>query len=147
LRIANRDGVAKPAICPQSVLLIYNSPSGSERGPVALPVFKIGRSPLTRGGWVRLPGASANLRSRMKAKVARRSGVPTRHALQLSAFSNQRPHNSVGVTEVLQHRVGSRGAQILDGVAAGRNRHRSRAGECRARHVQWRIADHHRVSG
>ena len=35
---------------------------GSERGPVALPVFKIGRSPLTRGGWVRLPGASANLR-------------------------------------------------------------------------------------
>src|SRR5262249_45429835 len=25
-------------------------------------VFKIGRSPLTRGGWVRLPGASANLR-------------------------------------------------------------------------------------
>ncbi len=32
---------------------------GSERGPVALPVFKIGRSLLTRGGWVRLPGASA----------------------------------------------------------------------------------------
>ena len=32
---------------------------GSERGPVALPVFKIGRSPPTRGGWVRLPGASA----------------------------------------------------------------------------------------
>ena len=26
---------------------------------MALPVFKIGRSPLTRGGWVRLPGASA----------------------------------------------------------------------------------------
>src|SRR5438132_14364482 len=35
---------------------------GSERGPVVLPVFKIGRSPLTRGGWVRLPGASASLR-------------------------------------------------------------------------------------
>ena len=34
---------------------------GSERGPVALPVFKIGRSPLTRGGWVRLPGASATI--------------------------------------------------------------------------------------
>ena len=33
---------------------------GSERGPVALPVFKIGCSPLARGGWVRLPGASAN---------------------------------------------------------------------------------------
>jgi len=40
----------------------YNfDPCGSERGPVALPVFKIGRSPLTRGGWVRLPGASASL--------------------------------------------------------------------------------------
>ena len=36
---------------------------GSERGPVALPVFKIGRSPQSRGGWVRLPGASAILRS------------------------------------------------------------------------------------
>src|SRR5205823_4910325 len=36
---------------------------GSEWGPVVLPVFKIGRSPLTRGGWVRLPGASASLRS------------------------------------------------------------------------------------
>ena len=28
---------------------------------MALPVFKIGRSPLARGGWVRLPGASAKL--------------------------------------------------------------------------------------
>ena len=40
------------------------SNNGSERGPVALPVFKTGCSLLTRGGWVRLPGASANLRSR-----------------------------------------------------------------------------------
>src|SRR5207245_1379170 len=32
---------------------------GSERGPVALPVFKIGCSPFIRGGSVRLRGASA----------------------------------------------------------------------------------------
>ena len=30
---------------------------------MVLPVFKIGRSPLTRGGWVRLPGASATNQS------------------------------------------------------------------------------------
>ena len=33
---------------------------------MALPVFKIGRSPPTRGGWVRLPGASANFSMRRK---------------------------------------------------------------------------------
>ena len=39
---------------------------GSERGPVALPVFKIGRFPFTREGWVRLPGASAISRIRVR---------------------------------------------------------------------------------
>ena len=47
---------------------------GSERGPVALPVFKIGRSPLTRGGWVRLPGASAiNYFSSLPLPIATRA--------------------------------------------------------------------------
>jgi hypothetical protein len=36
---------------------------GSDRGPVALPVFKIGCCLLTVAGWVRLPGASASLLS------------------------------------------------------------------------------------
>jgi len=39
----------------------YNRAKGSERGPVALPVFKIGCSPFIRGGSVRLRGASATL--------------------------------------------------------------------------------------
>jgi hypothetical protein len=33
---------------------------GSEWGPVALTVFKTGSLPASRGGWVRLPGASAS---------------------------------------------------------------------------------------
>ena len=40
---------------------------------MALPVFKIGCSLLTRGGSVRLRGASANLRSMIHAKVVHRT--------------------------------------------------------------------------
>jgi hypothetical protein len=43
---------------------------GSEWGPVALPVFKIGRSPLTRGGSVRLRGASAILNQQVKFYIS-----------------------------------------------------------------------------
>src|SRR5256885_12120365 len=66
MRIADSD---ESAIQPQSAIVnpqfefAIQSFFGSERGPVALPVFKIGRSPFARGGWVRLPGASASLRS------------------------------------------------------------------------------------
>ena len=41
---------------------------------MALPVFKIGRPPLTRGGWVRLPGASATNQTRDWLKA---SGIVT----------------------------------------------------------------------
>ena len=58
-------GRTGPRLIPRAVVSShYNRDRGSERGPVALPVFKIGRSPFARGGWVRLPGASAILRSR-----------------------------------------------------------------------------------
>ena len=43
---------------------------GSERGPVALPVFKIGCSPFIRGGSVRLRGASANLAHECRRPLA-----------------------------------------------------------------------------
>ena len=53
----------------------------------------------------------------------------------------------VRVTEILQHDVGSRGAQLLDAVAAGRDRDRSRPAERRARHVERRVANDDGVSG
>jgi hypothetical protein len=59
---------------------------GSERGPVALPVFKIGRSPRLRGGWVRLPGASASLRV-----LHSKAGSP-----RLVAGCSQRPASGGG---------------------------------------------------
>ena len=56
------------------------APNGSERGPVALPVFKTGRPPLTRGGWVRLPGASAiNLLSSLHFLISDRPSPQCLH--------------------------------------------------------------------
>src|SRR6185503_763177 len=93
---------------------IYNSHDGSERGPVALPVFKIGRSPLTRGGWVRLPGASA---IRHPKSIRNPQSEIRNDAQDLS-----------GVAEVLQYDVGPRRTEVFDGMASRRHRDRSRAG-------------------
>ena len=51
--------------------------TGSERGPVALPVFKTGRSPRERGGWVRLPGASATSLARPGVAPGCQASAPT----------------------------------------------------------------------
>ena len=79
--------------------------SGSERGPVALPVFKIGRSPLTRGGWVRLPGASANLHSgtgivsrRVVVEFPQRRGAERATGILLKTDSRPPPSHLPGLT-------------------------------------------------
>ena len=76
-------------VCRTGLLLSYNHQFGSERGPVALPVFKIGRSPFIRGGWVRLPGASANLRARMPAEVVHRSCEAAKVDVDREAMARQ----------------------------------------------------------
>src|SRR5437763_11909741 len=91
--------------------------SGSERGPVALPVFKIGRAPRTRGGWVRLPGASAIpladfVFSRAESLVTYLQGAK----------------NLCLVAEVPQHHIGIGRTQGIDVVTAGRHGDRSRTG-------------------
>ena len=78
---------------------------GSERGPVALPVFKIGCSPFIRGGSVRLRGASANLRSRMHE-----GGLVE---LDQRFVTENRRDDGFGVAEILEDDIGARLAQLL----------------------------------
>src|SRR5437762_5448273 len=66
---------------------------GSEPGPVALPVFKIGCSPLTRGGSVRLRGASATACTAPPSTPTRlpRSNPITRRSTQKSRNPQRKP--------------------------------------------------------
>src|SRR5438093_1092292 len=92
---------------------------GSEWGPVALPVFKIGRSSLTRGGWVRLPGASANLRAKVVHRSAEREGGPIGQPRESHGSQSKHRKDGRRVGEILEHHVGPGVAQVIHGMAAG----------------------------
>jgi hypothetical protein len=80
---------------------------GSEWGPVAPPVFKTGLLPALREGWVRLPGASANLRS-MAGGGPPRVGGPVR-ALRASVGQAKRTRWPSGASNAWQAAQSSRG--------------------------------------
>src|SRR6185295_19067995 len=92
--------------------------SGSERGPVALPVFKTGRSLLTQEGSVRLRGASATSRQ------------------------SQGAQDDVEVAEIFENDIGAGRSQRVHVVTARGHRHGPCASGRGARDIKWRVADH-----
>ena len=102
-------------------------------GPGGPPGLQNRLLPACRGGWVRLPGASATL-----APVAVRL---SRHLSTVQRLSQERQHRPVSLKS--SNTTSARVLERFDRVLAGRDGDDSRAVRVRARDVARRVADDH----